>query len=212
MQVLAVLNSKGGAGKTTLTACLAVRASADMRTAVVDLDPQSSYEVWHKQRGSPDNPALLAGEERASDVVKALSKSTPYELLVIDGPTNALAVTEDAVKVASFIVIPMKPSMLDIAASRECIELCQEYDVPYLAVINDRGQHDAKLADEARSILASWKVPVAKTVIPHRIAYINAVTTGRTGPEKDKRAADDIDALWNEVRAGLRKAAKARAA
>lgn len=216
MQVLAVLNTKGGAGKTTLTTCLAVRAAAEMKTVLVDLDPQGSLGIWHSQRmrHRPDEgPELLSGEDRTSDAVKALEKSGAYDLLVVDGPTNALALTEDAIKCAAFVVIPMKASGLDLTASYECIELCQEHKVPFLVVINDKGQHDFKLVDNTRAQLAVWKAPTAKTVIPHRVSYINAFTSGSTGPEKDKKGAgDEIEALWGEIKAALRKAAKARAA
>jgi len=83
---------------------------------------------------------------------------------------------------------------------------------PYLVVVNGKGQHDGRLVEEARRELFSWNVPIADQVIAHRLQYINAMTTGRTGPEKDPKAAAEIDALWAEVKAALRKAAKARAA
>jgi chromosome partitioning protein len=212
MLTIGILNSKGGAGKTTLTTCLAVRASLDEPTAVVDLDPQSSYSDWYKRRGSPVNPALLLGEDRASDAVEALRLTSPYNFIFVDGPTNALLVTEDAVRASDFVIIPMKASGLDLGASQDCISLCQELRAPFLVVINDKGQHDAKLVEEAIKLLTkSWKVPVANQVISHRVHYINAITTGKTGPEKDKKAAEEIDALWAEIKAGVRKAAKARA-
>jgi hypothetical protein len=89
--------------------------------------------------------------------------------------------------------------------------MCQDYGTAYLAVINGKGQHDGRLVDEARALLKSWKVPVAETVIAHRLQFINAMTTGKTGPEKDAKAATEIDDLWREVKAAVRKAARARA-
>ena len=59
MVVIGILNSKGGVGKSILTAALAVRASRDGLVCVVDLDSQGSYWDWYSRRGSPDNPALL---------------------------------------------------------------------------------------------------------------------------------------------------------
>jgi chromosome partitioning protein len=212
MHTIGILNTKGGAGKTTLTTCLAVRASQEGKVAVVDLDPQSSYSDWYARRRSPDNPALLLGEDRASDAVEALRLTSPYDYVFVDGPTNALLVTEDAIKASTFVVIPMKASGLDLSASQDCISLCQDLKTPFLVVINDKGQHDGKLVEEATGLLFSWNVPIAKTVVSHRVSYINAVTTGKTGPEKDKKAADEIDALWLEIRNGVRRAAKARAA
>jgi chromosome partitioning protein len=206
MRVIGILNSKGGSSKTTLTTCLAVRASRDSATAVVDLDPQSSYSEWYARRGSPDNPALLLGEDRASDAVEALELTSPYDFVFIDGPTNALLVTEDAVKASTFVIVPMKPSTLDFSASRDCISYCQDEGKPFMAVISDKGPQDGRLVDEALGVLKDWKVPVAKTVIAHRVAYIDALTTGRTGPEKDRRAAAEVDSLWSEIQIAMRKA------
>jgi len=210
MRVIGVLNTKGGSSKTTLTTCLAVRASRDAATAVVDLDPQSSYSDWYARRGSPDNPALLLGEDRASDAVEALELTSAYDFVFIDGPTNALLVTEDAVKASTFIIVPMRPSALDLAASQDCISLCQDAGKPFIVVISDKGPQDARLAEETLKVLKKWRVPVAKTMIAHRVAYVDAVTTGKSGPEKDRRAADEIEALWAEVQAAIRKHCKVR--
>lgn len=99
MIVIAVLNSKGGVGKTTLTACLAVRAAKDGAVCVVDLDSQSSYSDWYSRRGSPDNPALLTGEDRASDAVESLALTAPYEWIFLDGPPGSIITTKDAVEI-----------------------------------------------------------------------------------------------------------------
>ena len=51
MRFIGVLNAKGGSGKTTIVSCLAVRAAADAKAAIVDLDPQGSLGKWHGWRG-----------------------------------------------------------------------------------------------------------------------------------------------------------------
>jgi len=118
MLVIGVLNSKGGVGKSTLTAAFAVRASHDNTVCVVDLDSQGSYSDWYMRRGSPDNPALLTGEDRASDAIEALRLTAPYEIVLLDGPPGSLTVTEDAIKVCDLVVIPMRASGLDLVASQ----------------------------------------------------------------------------------------------
>ena len=210
MNVVGILNTKGGAGKTTLVTCLAVRAAKDGLAAVLDLDPQSSYSLWYKLRGSPENPALLTGADRASDAVEALRLTSPCEWVLLDGPPGSILVTEDAIKVSDFVIIPVRTSVLDLHASRDCIQLCQEHGTPFFAVINATRSGDRRLIDETEEILRSWGVPVAKQPIVHRIAYTDAITTGRTGPEKDRKAAAEIDALWKETLAAIRKAAKGR--
>src|SRR5262245_35885166 len=212
MHIIGVLNGKGGVGKTTLTACLGVRAAEDREAhvAVVDLDPANSFAQWYARRGSPDNPTLYRGVDRASDAVEALHLTSSYTHLFLDGPPNSILLTEDGVRVSTLVIIPIRASGLDLGSSRDTIQLCQDYGTAYLVVINAKGLHDGRLVDEARALLKSWKVPVAEQVIAHRLQFINAMTTGKTGPEKDPKAADEIDNLWAEVKAALRKAARAR--
>ncbi|HEY7550660.1 MAG TPA: ParA family protein [Hyphomicrobiaceae bacterium] len=177
---------------------------------MVDLDPASSFAERYARRGSPDNPALYRGADRASDAVEALQLTSPYTHLFLDGPPNSILLTEDAVRVCTLVLIPIRASGLDIGSSRDTIHMCQDYGTACLIVINAKGQHDGRLAEEARALLRSWKVPVAETVIAHRLQFINAMTTGRTGPERDPKAAAEIDDLWGEVKAALRKAARGR--
>ena len=206
MIVIGILNSKGGVGKTTLTAACAVRAAATHAVCVVDLDSQGSFSDWYARRDSPDNPALLVGEDRASEAVEALGLTSPYEFVFLDGPPGSLIVTEDAVRSSTLVVIPVRASGFDLMASQDCISLCQEAGTPCLVVINGKTQYDGKLVEQARELLAQWRVPVAETVVAHRVQYVNAVTTGKTGPEKDRKAAAEIDALWREIMAAARKA------
>lgn len=201
MLVIGVLNSKGGVGKSTLTAAFAVRAAKDNAVCVVDLDSQGSYSDWYIRRGSPDNPALLTGEDRASDAVEALQLTAPYEIVLLDGPPGSLIVTEDAIKVCDLVVIPMRASGLDLMASQECVRLCQRNGAAYICVLNDVNSREVRsLGENARNTLLTYRIPLAKTIVAHRVPYVNAMTSGKTGPEKDKAAAAEIDALWAEIK------------
>jgi chromosome partitioning protein len=212
MHIIGVLNTKGGTGKTTLTECLSVCAAKDARVAVVDLDPQSSLSDWYRRRGSPENPNLYRGSDRATDAAEGLSQTSAYDYVFLDGPPGSLLVTEDAISASTLVLIPMRASGIDLTSSQDCIQLCQEHGTPFLIVINAKTRGDSRLVEEARNLLFSWKVPIANTVIAHRLQYINAVTAGKTGPEKDKEAKAEIQNLWAEVKAAAHMAAKARAA
>jgi len=212
MIIIGVLNTKGGVGKSTLTAALAVRASRDNAVCVVDLDPQGSYSDWYSRRGSPDNPALLTGEDRASEAIEALQLNAPYEFVFLDGPPGALLVTDDAIQSCDLVVIPMRASGLDLMASQDCVRLCQQHSAAYLCVLNDISARDvSSLGENARNTLLTYKIPVAATAIRHRAPYINAMTGGKTGPERDRAAADEINALWEEIKRAAMAAVKARA-
>lgn len=211
MFVIGFLNSKGGVGKSTLAAAVAVRAAQDSgRVCLVDLDPQKSVADWWRRRGSPDNPVLFRGEDRASDAVEAL-KLDGWDWVFLDGPPGSLSVTEDAIAVSTFVVIPVRASGLDLDASREAVGLCQEAGVPFVVVMNAvSGRSKDTLLNGARATLFNYGIPIASTAIGQRNAFVTAMMTGKTGAEKDTAAADEIDALWKEIKEATIKV-KARA-
>ena len=214
MIVLAVANTKGGVGKTTLTAALAVRAAQESaRVAIVDLDPQRSLVAWWQRRGESENPCIFNGAGTAADAVEAL-RLTGWDWVFLDGPPAFLTTVEEALDVADLAIVPIKPSMLDMIATRDALVLAHRTKTPVIAVLNDC--HKDRLTAAARNTLEGEKIYVAATEVMHRVSHISGMTVGKTGPEvnngRDKAAAEEIDALWGEVKAAALKAVKDRAA
>jgi chromosome partitioning protein len=214
MIVVAVVNTKGGVGKTTLTSALAVRAMQDGgKVALIDLDPQRSLQDWWKRRGKPKNPHMIEDADTASSALAELADSEA-EWVFVDTPPAFLSVLQDAVAVATFNLIPVKPSMIDLSATQDAVGLCREAGAAFAVVVNDVGQHDSKFVESTTKVLASANVPTLKTVLWHRGSHIAAATVGKTASEvnngRDTKAVDEIEALWREVKALARKAAKAR--
>ena len=217
MITIAVVNSKGGVGKTTLCAALAVRAFQDKkRVAMVDMDPQKSLIAWWQRRGNTDNPHIFEGPDTAFDAVEALemdaSAGGPWDYCFLDGPPAFLTVVEEMIRAADFVLIPVKPSMLDLLASEDALSLARQAGAVYRVVFNDVGPKE-KIVDKAREFLFTHDVLMADTAIVHRAAHINAMTVGKSAVEvaSDDKAAKEIDALWAEIKALAAKAAKARA-
>lgn len=211
MHVIGFLNSKGGVGKSTLCSAIAVRAAQDSkRVCIVDLDPQESVAQWWERRGEPDNPTLFRGADRASDAVESL-QLTGWDWVFLDGPPGSLIVTDDAIRSSQFVVIPMRASALDLLASQDAVRLCVDASKPYFVVFNAcKGGTKDKLLNDARATLKHERIPVGETAITQRNSFVTAMTGGKTGPERDGVASDEIDALWREIKAATLKAAKAR--
>jgi chromosome partitioning protein len=210
MICIAVVNSKGGTGKTTLAAALAVRAAKDSkRVAMVDLDPQHSLAEWFNMRaGASDNPRMFADEDRADDARVKLDRDG-WDWCFMDGPPGALNKLKEMVAAADFAVIPVKASGLDLLATVEAVAVARKAGVGHFAVLNDCGRN--RLPKEVRGTLEANDVPVADTEIAHRISHVTAMSSGKTAAEaRDSAAADEIDALWAEVRAAVNKVARAR--
>ncbi len=205
MQVISIVSSKGGVGKTTLTSALAVMAASEgKRVALVDLDPQGSLESWLDRRAGDDLSFMDA--EKASEAVDEIDEAQ-YDLLFIDTPPAFITTIEDAIGASDLVIIPLRASALDILASEDAVLMARAADVAHLCVIND-AESRWKTTEAASKYLSAAKVPVAKTIVTHRAAYLGAMTAGKTGPEIDKTgtARDEISGLWSEIKAVLAKA------
>jgi chromosome partitioning protein len=214
MIVIAVVNSKGGVGKTTLASALAVRAAQDSkRVAMVDLDPQASLASWWARRGKTDNPCILDGKDDAADAREALEQ-TGWDWAFMDGPPSHLRTLKGMVGTADFVIIPIKASLVDMLATEDAVALTREAETPFLVVFNDVGPRE-RLVERAKESLLAHGVPIASTQISHRVSHVQGMTVGKSAAEvnggKDASAAEEIDSLWREIKAAAQKAARARA-
>jgi chromosome partitioning protein len=213
MKVIAVVNSKGGTGKTTLASALSVRAAQESkRVAMVDLDPQKSLVAWWQRRGKTDNPTIFEGAETAADALEALAH-TGWDWVFLDGPPKDLLVIEEMINAADFVLIPSKASMADIHASQDAIAMARGANATFAVMFNEVGARE-RIAEKAREFLASVDVPLLNTDITRRTSHITGMTVGKSAAEvnggRDAAAAAEIDALWREVKAAANRAVRAR--
>jgi chromosome partitioning protein len=213
MLTIAVTNTKGGVGKTTLAATLAVRAAQDKfrggahyRVALVDLDPMRGLVAWWLRRGKTENPAIFDGAETAADAVERLEMAG-WDICIMDSPPAFLTVIDEMIRAADFTVIPTKASMLDIMGMGDMLTLANEAGAAHFVVFNDIAGPEKTLAS-ARKMLAGEKIPMAKTHISHRPSHVAGKTAAEINKGRDATASAEIDQLWLEVKAAAAKAAK----
>lgn len=217
MKTLVFAATKGGVGKSTLCAALAVQASQERKqVAIVDLDPQGSLSQWYARRlgeADPDdaNPALYEFETLA-DAIEVLEVNGLDWLLVDTGP-GLLQKLEASVTNADLVLVPVKTSAFDLEAVDPILEVVRDLKRPYLMVLNEIDPRSTRMNSSARAYLAADQHPVAEQVIPQRMAYRAALTHGKTGPEVDRdgRCGDEIKSLWSEIKKAVAKGAKSHA-
>ena len=212
--IISVVNSKGGVGKTTLSAALAVRAAQDYkRVCMVDLDPQRSLVNWWKRRGSPhgeNEPVILEGVDSAEDAAERIAM-TGWDVCFLDGPPAFLMKIQEMVEVSDFVLIPVKPSMLDVLATQDAVVLTREAGTEFMCVINDAGENEKRLIKSTKQTLFNANVPIAEAEIFHRKEHIIGMGIGKSAAEVgNDAAASEIDRLWKELKAAAQKAAKAK--
>lgn len=196
--VIVLAASKGGVGKTTLSAALAVRAAQDgARVGFFDTDFQRSLEMWWKLRGETENPKLI-GLDCSQEGLELLI-ADGWDWVFIDTPPALMDRIEQAIACADLVLIPTGASMLDLTALQPVIDICLAMQRPYVFVLN-KVEADAKLTTTAASALEGAG-QLMKARITYRRPYISAMTAGKSGPEVERGSAcaNEIDALWAEL-------------
>jgi len=204
MRIIAVVNAKGGVGKTTLTSCLAVEASKESeRVALVDLDPQRSLVSWWQRRGESKNPTIFASGASAAEAVEQLEQ-TRWDWVFFDCAPGFLTEMKEAIDVAHLALVPLKPSLADLESTADALELARQAETPVLCVLNEVPPRSSELADQIRQALVAQTVPVAEASISDRVSYPRALTAGKVVAEVDsgrhKDAAKEVTTLWSEVK------------
>lgn len=201
--VLTIAQQKGGAGKTTLAAHLAVAfLQIGKRVATIDIDPQGSLSHWHEARrkGGADESlthSQIAGWRTAGEVER-LARS--HDLVLLDSPPHAETEARLAVRAARLVIIPVQPSPMDIWATQPTIDLAAAEKVPVLLVLN-RVPPRARFVGEIVRDMRETGSEIADTQLGNRVSFASALIAGRgvTETSRGSRAAQEVRDLAREV-------------
>ena len=206
--IIALLNQKGGVGKTTLALHIAGElASRGNRVTLVDADPQGSSLDWSQQRAREGLPRLFGTIGLARDTLhrEAPELARDADHIVIDGPPRVAGLMRSALLAADLVLIPVQPSPLDGWASAEMLALLAEARIyrPQLVArfaLNRCGARTV-IARETAESLADHDPPVLATTVGQRVVFADAAQSGRLAGEIDRQspAAREVAALTDEI-------------
>ena len=167
---MAVVNLKGGTGKTTTAVYLAAGFSRLGKTLLVDADPQGSALSWSEQAGLAFPVVALP--------VRDLHRRLPqladgYTHLVLDTPPGDPAIVRSALMASEVALLPIPPSLMDLDRLRPTLELLAEVDLP-VQVLLTRVRKGTKSAKAAREALLELGLGVLEAEIPLREGYATA--------------------------------------
>lgn len=208
MKVIAVLNQKGGSGKTTIATHLA-RAlqigGADV--LLVDSDPQGSARDWAAVR--EEQPVTVVGIDRPT-IERDLKNIARKDFVVIDGAPQAADLAVSAIKASDFVLIPVQPSPYDIWATSDLVDLVkQRIEVTdgklQAAFVVSRAIKGTRIDAEITEALKGYGLPILESRITQRVSYPGTAAGGSTvmDVEPGSDASKEILSLSNEIKRKL---------
>lgn len=209
-KIITIAQQKGGSGKTTIAANLAVALTAKgKRVAILDTDPQGSLGRWLMvRRDAFGDTATGLGFRTASAWgarYEARELLREHDLVIIDTPPKMGVDGRPAIEAADLVIIPVTPSQVDLWATEPTIELATAENKPVMLVLN-RASARTRITGEMRALLDQMDGKVAGTIIGNRVAFAEAMGTGLGVIERQpsRPAAREIDALAKEVLSSVR--------
>ena len=209
--IISVAGLKGGSGKSTISICLAAEWTARGHSVLlVDADPQGTSTAWGEvaaEAGGPTPTVVAMGEGlHHPDQLPRLSRA--YDVVVVDCPPRLDKVHRAAMAVADLVLLPCSPSVADVWALEESVDLVERVQVlrPDLLafVVVNRAVTGSRLGREVQEALTQFDIPVLKTTLGSRVDYAMAMGVGRgAGQYRAGAARVEIGMLADELEGAL---------
>ena len=214
MKTIVAASQKGGSGKTTLCAHLAVEAErqGDGPVWLIDTDKQATLSQWHERR-TAETPqrADLPFTQLAGGLSLLEKRGAAY--CFVDTAPAISDQTASIIDLADIVLVPVRPSPADLWAVSQTVELIRQAGKPFLFVITQAKAHAIITAQAVAAL--SHHGRVAQAFIADRVSYAAAMTDGRTATEIAPRSpcVQEITGLWLDLKSRFHenmKSAKSR--
>jgi len=205
-KVITVAQQKGGSGKTTVAAHLAVALSRLNGTtaALLDVDPQGSLGEWFEARernlgerhtGMGFRTASGWGARR-----EAIALSRDYDIVVVDTPPKSDLEAKPAIEAASLVVVPIQPTPVDFWSSAATLKIVARESLPALLVLN-RVPPKGRVTDQIIEAVLALDAAVAAARIGNRVAFAECMGAGSTVMETapTSKGAEEFYAFAREI-------------
>ena len=205
MPVVAIVNQKGGTGKTTLSINLAYAFAQIHPTLLMDADPQGSALDWADSRATPQMNLDACAVDPAALLRDVRRLATRYGWIIIDGPPGIGRVSADAVRAADIVLIPSKPSPFDVWAASDIVEAVKARQettggFPKGCFVITMARHRTRLVGQVHEALAEYGLPVLEARTTERVVYPMTAIEGKSVLDsRDRSARGEILAMRDEI-------------
>lgn len=204
MKILAILNQKGGVGKTTLATNIATKLHLNgAKVLLIDSDPQGSARDWHAA-GSSEIAVVGIDRPTLEKDIKKISDN--FDWVVIDGAPQLTDMAISAIKCADLIIIPVQPSPYDVWASEDLVDIIKHRQQltdgnPKSYFCISRKITTTSLSTEVIEALKGYSLPTMKSFTSQRIVYAKSAADGQTVFDTtNNEAIQEITNIVNEIK------------
>lgn len=204
MKIIAVINEKGGSGKSTVATNLVTALHRrGKRVVLVDSDPQGTARDW--RAASPEGanlPAVIALDR--PQMLSAIS-TLAADYVVIDGPAKAEGMAAAIVRIANVALLVIQPSGADLWASAATVKLVRSkidvggsIDAAFLVNRTSGVSKLSKLVKEGE--WNEYEIDQMDSTLGNRVVFAQALTDGLSVYDlDDAKAKAEMDAVLNEM-------------
>lgn len=218
--VIAIVNQKGGAGKSTIATNLAVLFAADgNKVLLIDADTQQNTSLkWHADRAQYENNVVeldVSGLTARNLLPSTQSFRKQYDIIVIDGGARITAEAHAAVGAADYLVVPVKAVKADVDSTAvflevvaQSMELRDDLTAGILInEVNERTSLAKTMIEELKSFEESFGIFEQR--IGSYQAFRDAISSGlgvsELGDRSSEKAANQMKAFYKELRGEMKK-------
>ena len=180
--ILALLNQKGGVGKTTLAVHIAaVLALKGRSVLLVDADPQGSALDWAATRqADPLFPVVGLPKNNLHKEIPA--HAAKYDDIIIDAPPRVNELARAAILASDMVLIPVQPSPYDVWAAKDIVDLLREAAVfkenQICRFVINRKIVNTAIGRDVVDALGSYNIPVLSASVAQGVAFAESAGQG----------------------------------
>ena len=204
-KILAFTNQKGGTGKTTLSANLAVLwSNSQYKVAVIDGDNQKSLSNWIEARkkyyGEKDIGFDVHTYNSHSFCEDIKSIKRKYNFIIVDSPPSITYDTIQIIKNVNKVFVPVQPSPIDLIATIPFLNLTKQERKKAMVVLN-RVMPRVRLTEAMILRLRYAGAKIARSRISSKTIYAETFVAGRgvVDISVNSDASREIINLGNEI-------------